>query len=100
MQETMNDYQEPIRFLNKLTGRNFDWTKECHQRFLRARYNEGRTLEQIKRVIEVKCNQWKGTKMAMYLRPSTLLNRTKFENYYQEVDYVLYENKIGGFKTL
>lgn len=94
-----NDYEEPIRYLNELTGRNFDWTKECHQKFLRARYREGRTLADIKKVIHYKYQQWIGTNWEEYLRPSTLFNATKFENYYPQAIHIN-KNKIGGFKEL
>ena len=55
----------------------------------RVRINEGYTLEDFKRVIDVKVSQWgkeprSGEKdMRVYLRPSTLFG-TKFEGYLQE----------------
>ena len=95
------NYEEPIRFLNELTGRNFDWTKECHQRFLRARYKEGHTLEEIKKVIEWKCENWLNTPSEKYLRPSTLFRPSNFENYINEVNFADMRNdKIRGFKSL
>lgn len=95
------DYKEPIRYLNELTGRNFDWKKDCHQRHLRARYKEGHTLEDIKRVIEWMCEKWIDTTWEGFLRPSTLFNATRFENYINEVNFADMKNdKIGGFKTL
>ena len=95
------NYEEPVRYLNELTGRNFDWTKECHQKHLRARYKEGHTLEDIKRVIEWKCEEWLFTTMEKYLRPETLFNASKFESYINEVDLADMKNdKIGGFKEL
>ena len=97
----MNNFEEPIKYLNELTGRNFDWKKECHQKFLRARFNEGRTLEDIKRVIEWKCEEWLNTSMEKYLRPETLFNTTKFESYINEVNFADMKNdKIRGFKNL
>ena len=95
------NFEEPIRYLNKLTKRNFDWTKECHQRFLRARYKEGHTLEEIKKVIEWKVENWLNTPREKYLRPSTLFRPANFGNYYQEMIYSKKNaNKIQGFKEL
>jgi len=93
------DYEEPIRYLNELTGRNFDPSNKSTQRLLSGRYREGKTLENIKKMIEYKCNQWLGTKWEEYLRPSTLFNATNFENYYQQAIHIN-KNKIGGFKEL
>ena len=95
------NYDEPIRYLNELTGRNFDWTNKSTQRLLSGRYNEGRTLEDIKRLIEWKVEDWLDTIMGKYLRPSTLFSLKNFENYINEVDFADMKNdKIGGFKTL
>jgi uncharacterized phage protein (TIGR02220 family) len=95
------NYQEPIRLLNELTERNFDWKNKSTQRLLSGRYNEGRTLEDIKRVIEWKVEDWSNTIMEKYLRPSTLFNLGNFENYINEVNFADMKNdKIKEFKTL
>ena len=97
----MNNYEEPIRYLNELTGRNFDWKNKSTQRLLNGRYNEGRTLEDIKEVIKFMCTKWVGTKWEEFLRPSTLFNATRFENYINEVNFADMKNdKIGGFREL
>ena len=40
----------------------------------------------MKKVVDIKCNQWLGTDAAKYLRPETLFNATKFESYINEID--------------
>jgi len=81
------DFKEPIIYLNKKTGKSFDPKAKANVQFVKARYNEGRTIEQFKEVIDRKCEQWlKDPKMTNYLRPSTLFNATNFENYLNELD--------------
>ena len=41
----------------------------------------------IKRVIDAKCNEWRGNpKMEKYLRPQTLFNKSKFETYFERLE--------------
>lgn len=47
---------------------------------IRARIEEGFTLEDFYKVIENKVSEWQGTEYEKYLRPETLFG-TKFENY-------------------
>ncbi len=39
------------------------------------------SADEIKKVIDIKCAEWLGTEQEKYLRPETLFNATKFENY-------------------
>jgi len=79
------DFVEPIVYLNQKANRSFDPKNESNQNLVKARYNEGRTLEQFKIVIDKKVAQWHDNdKMMAYLRPSTLFNKTNFENYLNE----------------
>ncbi len=79
------DLIAPIEYLNLKTKSNFDPKNKSNQDLVRARYNEGRTFEQFKTVIDKKVIQWlNDEKMMKYLRPSTLFNRTKFEEYLNE----------------
>ena len=70
-----------IRHLNKKSGKNYKATNKATQEHIRARLSEGNTLEDFYVVIDKKCEEWLGTKMEQYLRPSTLFNREKFEGY-------------------
>ena len=79
------DLLAPILYLNEKAKRNFNPKNKSSQDFIKARYNEGRTLEQFKIVIDKKVAQWlTNDKMMAYLRPSTLFSRTNFENYLNE----------------
>ena len=79
------DLDAPILYLNKKTNNDFDPRNKSTKDIIKARYNEGRTLEQFKIVIDKKVAQWlTNDKMMAYLRPSTLFSRTNFENYLNE----------------
>lgn len=79
------DIEAPITYLNEKTKSNFDPKNKSNRELIKARYNEGRTLEQFKQVIDKKTTEWlNDEKMMKYLRPSTLFSRTNFENYINE----------------
>jgi len=61
---------------------------EKNLRFVNGRLSEGFKLEDFKKVFEVKRNEWDGTDMAKYLRPSTLLG-TKFDEYLSQAENAL-----------
>lgn len=74
-----------INYLNEKTGRNYGLKNKSTINLLRARFNEGRTVKDFVDVIDKKVEDWlTDDKMNTYLRPSTLFNRTKFENYLNE----------------
>ena len=75
------DYASVIKYLNEKTGRNFTTKNEEAKRHIRARYNEGHTLDDFKRVIDNMTARWKDDpRMCDYLRPATLFGN-KFEGY-------------------
>lgn len=70
--------------LNRITDRSFRKTAS-NKRFIIGRINEGYTYSDLINVIKVKTEQWANNpKMAMYLRPETLFNATKFPSYLEE----------------
>lgn len=77
-------YEEIIAYLNQVAGKSFSSKTKETQRLIKARWNEGYTLEQFKTVIDVKSSQWLyKPEMLGYLRPMTLFS-TKFESYLNE----------------
>ena len=76
-------YGEIIEYLNHRAGTRFRSTSAATQRLIKARWREGFTLDDFKRVIDNKVAAWKGTEMEQYLRPQTLFG-TKFEAYLNE----------------
>ena len=77
---TTYPYYDVILYLNQQTGKNYKSTTKKNQTVIRARTDEGFSLDDFKRVIDNKVTEWKGTKMEKYLRPETLFG-TKFEGY-------------------
>jgi len=82
-----------ISYLNEKTGRKekgkrgFDPKNESTMDFIRARFNEGRTVKDFIDVIDKKVKDWlTDDKMHKWLRPSTLFGRTNFENYINELE--------------
>jgi uncharacterized phage protein (TIGR02220 family) len=76
--------KEIIHYLNEKADTSFKTTTKAHLETIRARLNEGHTLEEAKLVIDFKCSQWlNDTKYCAYLRPSTLFSSKNFDNYLQ-----------------
>ena len=77
---TAYPYKDVIDYLNQQTGKNYKSTTKKNQTVIRARTDEGFSLDDFKSVIDNKVAEWKGTNMEKYLRPETLFG-TKFEGY-------------------
>ncbi|HEL1913608.1 TPA: phage replisome organizer N-terminal domain-containing protein [Streptococcus suis] len=75
----------PIQYLNQETGHTYKFIA-THTKFIQARYKDGYTLEDFKKVIDTKVAQWKNnSQMAQYLRPKTLFSPSNFDSYLNEV---------------
>ncbi len=68
--------------LNSKTGNKFRPGKATSK--LISNLLKDYSTDDLHHVIDVKCSQWLGTEMQMYLRPDTLFRRSKFENYLGE----------------
>ena len=73
-------YSPVIEYLNSKCNTKYRTTTKKTKDLINARINEGFTLEDFKKVIDIKANEWLNTDMAKYLRPETLFG-TKFESY-------------------
>jgi uncharacterized phage protein (TIGR02220 family) len=77
-------YGEIVAYLNTKTGKSYRASSGKTRSLIHARLSEGFTVEDFRRVIDVKCAAWLGDpKMGTYLRPETLFG-TKFEGYLNE----------------
>lgn len=74
------EIKQVISYLNEKTGSNYRPTTDSTKRHLNARLSEGFTVDDCKKVIDKKAQEWKGTELEKYLRPETLFG-TKFESY-------------------
>jgi uncharacterized phage protein (TIGR02220 family) len=68
-----------IDYLNSQAGTRYKHT-DTNRKLINARLKEY-TKREVFDVITKKCAEWKGSEMERYLRPSTLFNATKFEEY-------------------
>ena len=76
---------EVIDYLNAKTGSSYRATTEANIKPIRARLNDGFTVEDCKKVIDTKSGQWlNNPDMVKYLRPATLFSPSKFEGYLNE----------------
>lgn len=73
-------YKEIVDYLNKKTGKNFKHKTAKTRKFIEARWNQDFRLDDFKKVIDVKTDEWLNTDSDKYLRPETLFG-TKFEGY-------------------
>lgn len=74
---------EIIDYLNLKTKKAFRYNAKKTLSCIDARLNENYTLEDFKKVIDNKTNQWIDTDKDIYLRPETLFGN-KFEGYLNE----------------
>ena len=75
---------EIVTYLNEVANKKYRHTTNKTKTLINARMNEGFTVDDFKKVIDKKTNDWKeDNKMNRYLRPETLFG-TKFEGYLNE----------------
>lgn len=76
---------EVLIFLNEKTGKAFR-DSDANLKLIIARLKSGASVEDCRMVIARKNRDWKGNvKMQEYLRPATLFNAEKFEQYMGEI---------------
>lgn len=73
-----------VKELNHITGRVYKFSSAGTRKHISARLKDGYTEDDLLRVVRYQCAEWLGTKQEKYLRPETLFNQTKFENYHNE----------------
>lgn len=86
--DTQKSYKDTIKeiveYLNMKASKNFKPSTKDTQKHINARLNEGYTVDDFKKVIDIKVSQWvNDKKFNGYLRPSTLF-ANKFESYLNE----------------
>lgn len=79
-------FEEIISYLNEKAGTNYRSTTKATKEHINARWEDGFTLEDFKKVIDTKVKDWKGkfdgkgNALGKYLRPQTLFS-SNFESY-------------------
>lgn len=86
-------YKEIIDYLNFKLQSNYKDTTRKTRDLIKARYNENFKLDDFKKVIDNKCEEWLNTEMQKYLRPETLFG-SKFESYLNQQNKSKYNESI------
>ena len=74
------EIKEIVQYLNDKCGTRYRYQTKGTQEHINARLKEGYTVDDFKKVIEKKFEEWHGTDMEKFLRPETLF-AGKFESY-------------------
>ena len=83
--------KDVINYLNLKTGSNYKHTTKATLKHINARYKEGFSLDDFKRVIDTKTKQWiNDPKFKKFLRPETLFS-THFEGYLNEQETHMFQ---------
>lgn len=95
-------YKQIIDYLNKKAGTHYKATSKATQKLIKARWHEGFTFEDFKKVIDNQAFSWQGTEWWAYMRPSTLFNASKFEGYLNANNSKRVDRmpKTGGYEVL
>ena len=101
-EKEINIYSRVVTRLNDLASKSYRHTTKKTKMLIDARLKEGFTEEDFYKVIDIKCKEWIGTNMDIYLRPETLFGN-KFEGYLNQNIQVaekpkgkIIDFKIGG----
>lgn len=90
--------QEIIDYLNGKANTRFTTRSKSTKQHINARFKEGYTLDDFKKVIDNKVSEWYGTDFQKYLCPETLFG-TKFEKYLnQQTSKVEQTSSVDKYK--
>ena len=92
-------FKEIVNYLNMILGSKYKHTTKKTQDCIKARLNEGFTVDDFKTVIEKKSKEWMGTDMEKYLRPETLFGN-KFEGYLNQTTTKMDKSSGNGRRNL
>ncbi len=96
--KNVKEIKHIVGYLNTATNSDYRTSTSSTQKSITARLNDGYSLEDFEAVIDTKAKEWLNTDMAKYLRPKTLFDPTKFEDYLQASKHKL-EYDIDDHKT-
>ncbi len=70
----IDEVKEAITYLNEKANKSFNYKANANKKLINAILNQGYTLDDIKKVIDLSIKEWIGTEFEKYIRPSTLFN--------------------------
>jgi uncharacterized phage protein (TIGR02220 family) len=81
LSSNLDDVKKILSYLNEKAGTSYRASSKKTQSLINARFNETFTIDDFKRVIDIKVAEWgNDEKMSKFLRPETLFG-PKFESY-------------------
>ena len=80
----LEDAKAVLAWLNEKSGKHFRMI-DTNLDLIMARLNSGIPSGQLRAIVTRKIRQWKGTDQEEYIRPATLFNKTKCEQYLGEL---------------
>jgi uncharacterized phage protein (TIGR02220 family) len=83
------EIDEIVGYLNTRANKNYFTRTKPTRDAIRARLEEGHTVEDFKRCIDNKAAQWLGTENEKYLRPETLFSPKHFDSYKNELPIIV-----------
>lgn len=72
-----------LGYLNEVAKTQYWLNSKANRKVVRARLCQGYQSFELKGIVTVMAHKWKNSHMWEYMRPSTLFNETKCQNYYQ-----------------
>ena len=84
MSDKSDDVKTVIDYLNQKNGTSYRASSKKNKSLINARFSEGYSVDDFKKVIDIKYNDWSGTDMAKFFRPETLFGN-KFDGYLNQV---------------
>ena len=84
MSDKSDDVKTVIDYLNQKNGTAYRASSKKNKSLINARFSEGYSVDDFKKVIDIKSNDWIGTDMAKFFRPETLFGN-KFDGYLNQV---------------
>ena len=93
---TIKDQKSVIDYLNVKSDSNYQHVMS-NIKLISGRLAEGRTVEEIKQVIDRQCMAWPPDHhMRKYLRPKTLFNAEKFNQYFGQLGQPIITEQQNG----
>lgn len=75
---------DAMEYLNQVTEKKYKTKSQHTDEMINKLAEDGYTIDDIKKVIDIKTQQWKGTDMEKFLRPKTLFAIENFSGYLNE----------------
>lgn len=91
-----DEIKEIIDYLNEIADCKYRYTSEGNNKLIRARLNEGYSVDDFKRVIDNKVSDWMGTDWQKFIRPATLFSTGHFDQYLNQKNYISPQNQVSS----